>query len=152
MTKAPLSAYLEPKLLDQLEAYAARRRVSKSVVAEAAIAAFLSPESAERDEAVLVRRLDRLTRQVERLERDSTISVEMLALFVRVWLNANPPLPEPDPAAAESKTRERFERFVRALGQRLASGRSLAREVSEDLMRRDDDVSLTDAGAPVPRS
>ena len=95
MTKAPLSAYLEPQLLDQLETYAARRRVSKSVVAEAAIAAFLSPDSAERDEAVLVRRLDRLTRQVERLERDSTISVEMLALFVRVWLNANPPLPEP---------------------------------------------------------
>ena len=140
MTKSPLSAYLEPKLLDQLEAYAARRRVSKSIVAEAAIASFLSPDSAERDEAVLVRRLDRLTRQVERLERDSTIFIEMLALFVRVWLNANPPLPEPDPGAAEAKTRERFERFVRALGQRLASGRSLAREVSEDFARTEENA------------
>ena len=72
---------------------------------------------------------------MERLERDSTIAIEMLALFVRVWLNANPPFPEPDPAAADSKTRARVERCVRALGQRLASGRSLAREVSEDLVR-----------------
>ena len=148
MTKAPLSAYLDPKLLDQLETYAARRQVAKSVMAEAAIASFLSSDSAERDEAVLVRRLDRLSRQVERLERDSTISIEMLALFVRVWLNANPSLPEPEPAAAESKTRERFERFVRALGQRLASGRSLAREVSEDLVRTEEE-SLASSG---PRS
>ena len=133
MTKLPLSTYLDPSILNQLETYAARRRVSKSVVAEAAIASFLSPDSAERYEAALSRRFDRLSRQVERLERDSTISIEMLALFVRAWVSANPVLPEPEPAAAESKARERFERFVRALGQRLASGRSLAREISEDV-------------------
>ena len=139
MTKVPLSAYLDPKLVEALETYAARRKVSKSVVAEAAIASFLSPDSAERDEAVLARRFDRLSRQVERLERDSTISIEMLALFVRAWLAATPALPEPEPNAAESKARERFERFVRALGQRLASGRSLAREVSEDVTRTQED-------------
>ena len=135
MSKVPLSTYLDPKLAESLETYAARRKVSKSVVAEAAIASFLSPDSAERDEAVLARRFDRLSRQVERLERDSTISIEMLALFVRSWLAATPVLPEPEPTAAEIKARERFERFVRALGQRLASGRSLAREVLEDATR-----------------
>ena len=139
MSKVPLSTYLDPKLAELLETYAARRKVSKSVVAEAAIASFLSPDSAERDEAVLARRFDRLSRQVERLERDSTISIEMLALFVRSWLAATPVLPEPEPTAAEIKARERFERFVRALGQRLASGRSLAREVSEDVTRVQED-------------
>ena len=143
MSKVPLSTYLDPKLADSLETYAARRKVSKSVVAEAAIASFLSPDSAERDEAVLARRFDRLSRQVERLERDSTISIEMLALFVRSWLAATPVLPEPEPTAAEIKGRERFERFVRALGQRLASGRSLAREVSEDVTRTQEDQLAT---------
>ena len=143
MSKVPLSTYLDPKLAESLETYAARRKVSKSVVAEAAIASFLSPDSAERDEAVLARRFDRLSRQVERLERDSTISIEMLALFVRSWLAATPVLPEPEPTAAEIKARERFERFVRALGQRLASGRSLAREVSEDVTRTQEDQLAT---------
>ena len=143
MSKIPLSTYLDPKLAESLETYAARRKVSKSVVAEAAIASFLSPDSAERDEAVLARRFDRLSRQVERLERDSTISIEMLALFVRSWLAATPVLPEPEPTAAEIKARERFERFVRALGQRLASGRSLAREVSEDVTRTQEDQLAT---------
>ena len=143
MSKVPLSTYLDPRLAESLETYAARRKVSKSVVAEAAIASFLSPDSAERDEAVLARRFDRLSRQVERLERDSTISIEMLALFVRSWLAATPVLPEPEPTAAEIKARERFERFVRALGQRLASGRSLAREVSEDVTRTQEDQLAT---------
>ena len=145
MSKVPLSTYLDPKLAESLETYAARRKVSKSVVAEAAIASFLSPDSAERDEAVLARRFDRLSRQVERLERDSTISIEMLALFVRSWLGATPVLPEPEPTAAEIKARERFERFVRALGQRLASGRSLAREVLEDVTRTQEDQLATGA-------
>ena len=143
MSKVPLSTYLDPKIAESLETYAARRKVSKSVIAEAAIASFLSPDSAERDEAVLARRFDRLSRQVERLERDSTISIEMLALFVRSWLAATPVLPEPEPTAAEIKARERFERFVRALGQRLASGRSLAREVSEDVTRTQEDQLAT---------
>ena len=94
---------------------------------------------------MLARRFDRLSRQVERLERDSTISIEMLALFVRSWLAATPVLPEPEPTAAEIKARERFERFVRALGQRLASGRSLAREVSEDVTRSQEDQLATGA-------
>ena len=151
MTKVPLSAYLDPKLVESLETYAARRKVSKSVVAEAAIASFLSPDNSERQEAVLARRFDRLSRRVERLERDSTIAIEMLALFVRAWLAATPALPEPEPNAAEVKARERFERFVRALGQRLASGRSVAREVSEDVTRTQED-QLARGGAQGERS
>src|SRR5208337_2283534 len=44
--------------------------------------------------AALARRLDRMTRQVERLERDLTISAEALALFIRFWLTITPPLPD----------------------------------------------------------
>lgn len=130
--KARLSVYLEPEIMAQLAAYAARRRTSLSLVSEAAIAAFLSPDGPDRLEAALSRRLDRMSRQTERLERDLGVSVEMLALFVRFWLTSTPTVPESAQAAAQAKGRERFEGFVEALGRRLASGRSLAREVSED--------------------
>ena len=78
------------------------------------------------------KRLDRLTRQVERLERHVTISNEALALFVRFWLTATSPVPDAALPAAQAKGRERYERFVEALGKRLAKGQSLAKEISFD--------------------
>ena len=68
--KEQFTVYLEPDLMKALTEYAERRSKPKSLVAEAAIASFLSPDSAERQEAALARRLDRITRQMERLERD----------------------------------------------------------------------------------
>ena len=124
---------LPPDLATQLADYAARKRVPQALVVEAALASHLSPDGAERLEAALARRLDRMTRQIERLERHVTISNEALALFVRFWLTSTPPLPDTAQTAAQAKGRERYEGFVEALGRRLARGRTLAEEVSQDM-------------------
>ncbi|MGI0490122.1 hypothetical protein ACN4EK_32515, partial [Pantanalinema rosaneae CENA516] len=50
------------------------------------LAVFLSPDGADQREAAIVRRLDRLTRAVRRLERDVNVGNEALALFVKFWL------------------------------------------------------------------
>ena len=131
--KERLSVYLDATVMRSLIDYADRRGKSKSLVAEAAIASFLSPDAAERQEAALARRLDRLVRQTERLERDVGIAVETLALFVRFWLTATPALPEQAQAAARAKGSERYHAFIEALGRRLAKGPTLLREVSMDV-------------------
>jgi hypothetical protein len=131
--KERLSVYLDPHVMRSLIDYADRRGKSKSLVAEAAIASFLSPDAAERQEATLARRLDRLVRQTERLERDVGITVETLALFVRFWLTATPALPEQTQAAARAKGSERYHAFIEALGRRLSKGPTLLREVSVDV-------------------
>lgn len=123
---------LPPDLAGKLADYADRKRVAQALIVETALSSFLSPDNFERMEAALGRRLDRLTRQVERLERHITISNEALALFVRFWLTATPPLPDAAQPAAQAKGRERYEGFVEALGRRLAKGQSLASEVSWD--------------------
>ncbi|MBJ3764564.1 ribbon-helix-helix protein, CopG family [Maribius pontilimi] len=133
MRKDRLNVYFEAALSAELEALAARRKISKSQIVEAALAAFLSPDAADQREAAIVRRLDRLTRAVERLERDQTIAAEALALFVKFWLTTTPPLPDTMREAANAKGRERYEGFVDALGRRLAKGSTLRREVSEDV-------------------
>ena len=143
--KERLSVYLEPEVTRSLIDYAERRGKSKSLVAEAAIATFLSPDAAERQEAAFARRLDRLTRQVERLERDVAISVEALALFVRFWLTATPTLPEQAQAAARAKGAERYDAFIETLGRRLAKGPTLLHEVSLDVPR---DGSQADTSSP----
>ena len=70
---------LPPDLAGKLADYAARKRVPQALVVEAALASHLSPDGADRLEAALARRLDRMTRQMERLERHVTISNEALA-------------------------------------------------------------------------
>ena len=131
--KERLSVYLDAHVMRSLIDYADRRGKSKSLVAEAAIGSFLSPDAAERQEATLARRLDRLVRQTERLERDVGIAVETLALFVRFWLMATPALPEQAQAAARAKGAERYHTFIEALGRRIAKGPTLLREVSVDV-------------------
>jgi predicted transcriptional regulator len=101
MAKQHLSIYLEPDLMAALERFARERGRSRSVVAEAAIAGFLSPDDAERREAALIRRLDQQNRTAERLERDLGIAIEMQALFLRYWLTATPALPDAARAAAQ---------------------------------------------------
>ena len=124
---------LPPDLAGRLADHASRKRVPQALIVETALASFLSPDGSERMEAALGRRLDRLTRQVERLERHVTISNEALALFVRFRPTATPPLPDTAQPAAQTKGRERYEGFVEALGRRLARGQTLAQEISLDI-------------------
>jgi len=132
MNKVRLSVYLDPETMAQVAELAGRKNQSRSLIAEAAIASFLTPDDSDRREAALVRRLDLLTRQGERLERDLVIATEAIALFIRFWLTVTPPLPESAQLAAQAQGRERFELFLESLGRRLAKGHSLLREVSID--------------------
>src|SRR5271163_949621 len=134
---------LPPDLAGRLADYAARKRVPQALLVETALASLLSPDGADRLEAALARRLDRMTRQIERLERHMTISNEALAVFVRFWLTSTPSLPDAALAAAQTKGRERYEGFVEALGRRLARGHKLADEIIRDV----EPASETDAPA-----
>jgi predicted transcriptional regulator len=123
---------LPPDLAGKLADYANRKGVTQALVVEAALASHLSPDGADRLEAALARRLDRITRHLERIERHIGISNEALAVFVRFWLISTPPLPDSALAAAQIKGRERYDGFVEALGRRLTRGRKLADEISQD--------------------
>lgn len=86
-----LNVSLPVAMISQIGDLAARRKVTRSAVVEAAVASLLSPDSAEKTEAALTRRLDRLTRQMQRQERDLMIALETHALFIRFWLGQMPP-------------------------------------------------------------
>ncbi|MGE0521655.1 MAG: CopG family transcriptional regulator [Variibacter sp.] len=130
--KARLSVYLDPDLMRSLADFAARRDKSRSLITEAAIASFLSPDADERREAAIAKRLDGIDRRMQRLERDTGIAVETMALFVRFWLSSTPPLPDATQAAARAKAGERYDGFLNALGRRLAKGPKLRQEIGED--------------------
>jgi predicted transcriptional regulator len=131
--KAQISVYLEPDIRDMLAHYAVQRDQSMSLIAQAAIASFLSPDSAERQEAALSRRLGQIDRRLARIERDLGISTEAFATFIRFWLATTPALPEPAAQAARAKVSERYAAYTSALGRRLAKGLQLRQEIVEDV-------------------
>jgi predicted transcriptional regulator len=134
--KARLSVYLDPAVMRALADYAARRGQSRSLIAEAAVASFVSPDLDERREAATAKRLDGIGRHLQRLERDLGISVEMLAIFIRFWLASTPQLPDAAQAASRAKAGERYDSFLEALGRRLAKGPKVLQEIGEDIASR----------------
>lgn len=130
--KVQTKVFLARDLSLALDAASRRMRRSKSEIVQAAVAAYLSPDGEEVSEAAVTRRLDRISRSIERLERDVTISNEAVALFVKAWLTATPSLSTGDQKAQNAKGQERYVGFLEALSRRLSSGRLLRAEIHDE--------------------
>ena len=133
MSRARLNVYLELKLAKRLDELATMKGLSKSAIIGMALASFLSPDGGDAREAAIARRLDELTRQFDKLERDQTILIETVALFVRHYLSVSLPVPEAHQEAARAQGRARFEQFVQQLVRHLQRGKGLVQEVHEEI-------------------
>lgn len=145
MTQARLNLFIQPEHAKRLDELAAKKGVSKSSIVAAALASWLSPDAGDQREAAIAKRLDRLSRQFERLERDQNILIETVALYVRYYLTVSTPVPESHQDAARAQGKARFAEFVEQLGRHLLRGRSLVRDVVEEL--HPESARLDDAAA-----
>jgi hypothetical protein len=107
---------------ERLEALAREPGASKSRLLATAWAAWLKRRGTDELEERFARRLDRMSNQLARIERDGHVSIESQALFIRYMLTVNAPLPEGD-ETAQAIGRDRFAAFVERVARRLASGR-----------------------------
>ena len=133
MSRTRLNLFIEPEHAKRLDELAAMKGLSKSSIIAAALASFLSPDSGDQREAAIAKRLDRLSRQLDKLERDQNILIETLALYVRYFLTVSTPVPEAHQEAARAQGRARFEQFIEQLGRHLLRGRSLVKDVIEEI-------------------
>ncbi|AZS19917.1 MULTISPECIES: CopG family transcriptional regulator [unclassified Caulobacter] len=115
--------YLDERLTEALDRLGGRSGTSKSAIVADALRAFLERRAAGELDELLKIRLDRVSRALNRVERNQKILMESLALFVRYQLTITAPLPEAD-RAGQALGRERFQRFVDQVGRQLASGRA----------------------------
>lgn len=123
--------FLPSSLAERFEQLAAAPGASKSRLLAAAVEAWLDRRGADELEQRFAVRLDRVSKQLARIERDGHVQLESLALFVRYMLSVTPPLAEGDEAARAIGS-DRFAAFVERVGRQLASGRvSLAPEDSQ---------------------
>jgi predicted DNA-binding protein len=126
--------YLSPDVTARLETLAAKPGATKSAILADAVTAWINRRGAnELDEKFAVR-LDRMSNQLARIERDGQIMLESLALFIHYQLSVCAPLADGD-VAARAVARDRFTAFVTQVGRQIASGkRTLDRAASEGAM------------------
>jgi len=121
--------YLDPDLTEKLEALAAKPGASKSAILADAVAAWLTRRGTQELDDRFGLRLNRISAQLNRIERDQQVLLESLALFIRYQLTVTAPLPEPD-QAARAVGRDRFQAFIDQVGRQIAGGgRTLGRDV-----------------------
>ncbi len=142
--KPRLNVHIAHELSERVEIAAKRPGVTKAAIVEAALLGFFSKEFDDQRDGALIRRLDRMSRQYDRLERNLSIAAETLALFIRFFLTVTPPLPNADQDAARALGKERFEYFTRQLARRIAGGKNMIRDVLEEISA-DEGEFFTDA-------
>lgn len=146
MSRTRLNIFIEPDHAKRLQQLAAHKGVSKSAVIAAALSSFLSPDATDQREAAIGKRLDRLSRQFDRLERDQNILIETVALYVRYFLTVSLPVPEGQQDAARAHGRARYAQFVEQLARHIQRGRGLVREVHDEVFP-ESSGSFADSGA-----
>lgn len=131
MEKVRHQLFLPRPLSDRLEALAAKPGATKSAILVDALTAWLNRRGASELEERFSIRLDRLTRAIGRVDRDTYVILETLALFIRFELAIQTPLAEND-QAGRALGAKRFEAFVNQVGRQVATGRrTLGSEAGE---------------------
>ena len=131
--KPRIQPYISPENFHWLKAMAKRPGLSESTIIDGAVTAYRAGESDNKREAAINRRLDRLTRQFGRIERDNLVLAETLATFVHYFLTVTPPVPANQVEAARAKGDMRFDLFVRQVAEALRSGQRILQNAVEDV-------------------
>ncbi len=150
MSRARLNLFIQPEHAKRLNDLAIKKGVSKSSIIAAALASWLSPDAGDQREAAIAKRLDRLSRQFERLERDQNILIETMALYVRYYLTVSTPVPEAHQDAARAQGKLRFAQFVEQLGRHLQRGRSLVKDIQEEIQPDAQWLNISEASGEQP--
>lgn len=132
MIRARLNIFLEREHARRLAELATLKGLSKSSIVAAALSTYLSPDTADR-QAMMLRRLERLTKHVERVERDQTILIETVGLFIRHSLSVTAPIAESHQDAARAQGRLRFTQFIEQLARHLQRGGSLLHDLNREI-------------------
>lgn len=126
--KIQMTVRLEPQVHRAVLAKANRSGIPPAVVVADAAKQKLLPKSSD-DELTLERATDRILRRIGKVdalwqEEHHTLR-ELVAIFVRTYLNHTPAVPEGERKDASMSGRARFNRFVDLLERNLKDGISV---------------------------
>lgn len=125
MPRSGITVYLPRALEERIQLMAKEQHRSESSLVAEAVKARFERKAADGDANTERQRL-RTDARLDKAIGEILIFKEVLLLFVRVWLEHNPPIDESLEESAAASADARFERFLDYVAQGLAPGKSIA--------------------------
>lgn len=110
---------LPESLVSQIRQEALQRKVEQKQLVLSALTEFLDPNRLERDEELIIRRINKLDLKLKTVENKLNILSETLSLFIQVWFSNTYEIPEEQKETAQMQGDRRYDRFMEILGKRL---------------------------------
>ncbi len=127
MPRSGITVYLPRDVEARIQRMAKdQHRSESSIVADAVKARLEGRDGGKAIEETARRQLSRVDARLDKVVGETLILKEMVLLFIRVWLEHNPPIDESLEESAAASAEARFERFLDFVAQALAPGKSLA--------------------------
>lgn len=115
-------------MVQQIKYVATERGVSEGSIIEAALREFLGKTE---QEELLLKKSDKISRQIERIRRENKAMLEVISSFIRVYLTHTPDIPEHEKMNAENKGTKKFARFMDLVSKSLEENKPFFDELEE---------------------
>lgn len=122
-------------MVQQIKYVASERGVSEGSIVEAALRDYLGKTE---HEEILLKKSDKLSRQLERLRREHKAMFEVMTTFVRVYLTHTQEIPEHEKTNAELKGARKFNRFMELVTKALEENKPFFDELEEKRFTQED--------------
>ena len=126
-TRTRIHPYVLPEISKRLAAYCGAKGLTESAAVEAALSEYL--DGGEKDNDLILRRLDRLARDSVRQRRDLEVLSEAFAMYVRYWFKYVPERSQAEDLAAQRLALKRFDEFVHWISLAMARDSRLVWDV-----------------------
>jgi hypothetical protein len=132
--KPRINMYVSELNYARLYAAASRPGNTLSGIIDQALDDYFAGIREDERESAMLRRLDRMTRQFNRIEQKNVVIGETLALYVRYFLMVTPQLPSDQIDIARAKGDQQFDQFLDQLGRDLQCGKRLLQRAVDDVI------------------
>jgi hypothetical protein len=122
-------------MVQQIKYVAQERSVSEGSIVEAALRDYLGKTE---HEEILLKKSDKISRQIENLRRENRTLLEVISSFIRVYLTHSQDIPEHEKANAELRGTRKFARFMDLVSNALESNKPFIDELEERKFSKED--------------
>ncbi len=122
-------------MVQQIKYVAQERGISEGSIVEAALRDYLGKTE---HEEILLKKSDKILRQIERSRREQRTMFEVLSSFIRVYLTHAQDIPEHEKTNAELKGARKFTRFMELVAKALDESKPFFDELEEKRFTKED--------------
>jgi hypothetical protein len=142
-----LHPYVDTPVAEQFARYRTRLGLTESAAVQAAMCQFLDGTT---DAALVMRRLDRLGRAIERGQRDNETLALAFTLWMKLWFAHTPNVAEDAKPFAKASAEARHCKFLEYVAEQYSGGRRFIDDLPQEIIADSSELTrlATQSGPP----